>query len=107
MPVEEPEIRFIVDGLNQEPFNMGLTMVTCQIGCDSLRHLLRLTYIFRFKVSLDEKTNFEIVELFNDILVHLNKQTHGVDLRNETDEIRVFRWVEFLQLMRFQLPQDM
>jgi hypothetical protein len=56
---------------------------------------------------LDEKTNFELIELFNGILVHLNKQTHGVDLRNETDEIRVFRWVEFLQLMRFQLPQDM
>jgi len=77
------ELRFIVDALNQAPFNMSLTMV-----------------------ALDEKTNFDLIELFNEILTHLNKQ-HDVDLREEQDDVRVFRWVEFLQLMRFQLPADM
>ena len=58
------------------------------------------------QVALDEKTNFDLIELFNEILTHLNKQ-HDVDLREEQDDVRVFRWVEFLQLMRFQLPADM
>jgi hypothetical protein len=55
---------------------------------------------------LDEKTNFELIELLNDILKKLDPKTHGVDARNETDEVRVYRWVEFLQMMRFGFPQD-
>ena len=58
------------------------------------------------QVARDEKTNCDLIELFNEILTHLNKQ-HDVDLREEQDDGRGFRWVEFLQLMRFQLPADM
>lgn len=77
------ELRFIVDRLNKPPFQLGLSMV-----------------------ALDEKTNFELIELLNDILKKLDPKTHGVDARNETDEVRVYRWVEFLQMMRFGFPQD-
>lgn len=77
------ELRFIVDRLNKPPFEMGLSMV-----------------------ALDEKTNFELIELLNDILAKLDAKTHGIDLRQETDEVRVYRWVDFLQMMRFQFPED-
>ena len=58
------------------------------------------------QVALDEKTNYELIELFNKILIVLDEKTHKVNMRNETDEVRVYRWVEFLQLMRYQFPSD-
>lgn len=55
-------------------------------------------------MALDEKTNFELIELLNEILKMLDPKTHGQNIRDETDEVRVYRWVEFLQLMRYAFP---
>jgi intraflagellar transport protein 81 len=58
-------------------------------------------------VSLDEKQGSELVLMFNQVLAHLDKSTHDVDIRAEGDEMRVYRWVNFLQTMRFQFPENM
>ena len=49
-------------------------------------------------VSLDEKQGSELVLMFNQVLAHLDKSTHDVDIRAEGDEMRVYRWVEGRQM---------
>ena len=77
------ELQLIVEQLNKEPFRLGLTLV-----------------------AFDEKSNFELLQILNQVLTEIDSK-HNVDLRAETDEARVYRYMEFLQLMRFPLPRDL
>lgn len=76
------ELQAIVEHLNKEPFRLGLTLV-----------------------GFDEKSNFELLQILNEVLTEIDSK-HNVDLRAETDEMRAYRYLEFLQLLKFPLPRD-
>lgn len=54
---------------------------------------------------MDEKSNFELLQLLNDVVSELDAK-HRVDLRQETDEYRTFRFVECFKLLKFHFPTD-
>lgn len=76
------ELQLIVEQLNKEPFRLGLTLV-----------------------AFDEKSNFELLQILNEVFAEIDAK-HNVDLRSEADEQRAFRYLEFLQLLKFPLPRD-
>lgn len=76
------ELKLIVEQLNKEPFRLGLTLV-----------------------AFDEKSNFELLQILNEVFTEIDAK-HNVDLRNEADEQRAYRYLEFLQLLKFPLPRD-
>ncbi|ETK73470.1 hypothetical protein F441_20023 [Phytophthora nicotianae CJ01A1] len=79
------ELQLIVENLNKEPFRLGLTLV-----------------------AFDEKSNFELLQILHEVFVEIDPTRHsGVDLRAEADEVRAQRYLEFLQLLKFQLPRDL
>jgi intraflagellar transport protein 81 len=57
-------------------------------------------------VAFDEKSNFELLQILNEVFTEIDSK-HNVDLRKEADEQRAFRYLEFLQLLKFPLPQNM
>ena len=61
------ELQFIVDRLNEPPFQMSLTIV-----------------------AFDEKTPFELLEVVNMVMADLSSQ-HSVDLRDETPDATATR----------------
>lgn len=77
------ELQLIVEQLNKEPFRLGLTLV-----------------------AFDEKSNFELLQLVNEVFIEIDQAKHNVDLRSEADEQRAGRYLEFLQLLKFPLPRD-
>ncbi|KAJ8561653.1 hypothetical protein ON010_g8028 [Phytophthora cinnamomi] len=78
------ELQLIVENLNKDPFRLGLTLV-----------------------AFDEKSNFELLQILHEVFVEIDPTRHsGVDLRAEADEVRAQRYLEFLQLLKFQLPRD-
>lgn len=77
------ELQLIVEQLNKEPFRLGLTLV-----------------------AFDEKSNFELLQVLNDVFAEMDSSKHSVDLRREADEARAMRYLEFLQLLKFPLPRD-
>lgn len=76
------ELQVIVEHLNKEPFRLGLSLV-----------------------AFDEKSNFELLQILNEVFTEIDTK-HQVDLRNEADEQRAHRYLEFLQLLKFPLPRD-
>lgn len=78
------ELQLIVEQLNREPFRLGLTLV-----------------------AFDEKGSFELLQILNEVFVEIDATKHKVDLRNEADEVRAHRYLEFLQLLKFPLPRDL
>jgi intraflagellar transport protein 81 len=76
------ELREIVEKLNQEPFNMGLSLVT-----------------------FDEKQPFEQIEVLNAILIVLDKK-HDVDLREEQPDAMYQRIGEFLHVLGYKCAYD-
>ncbi|OQS07614.1 Intraflagellar Transport Protein 81 [Thraustotheca clavata] len=76
------ELQLIVEKLNKEPFNHNFTLV-----------------------AFDEKSNFELLQILNEVFSAMDAR-HNIDLRDELDEQRTYRYMELLQLLKFQLPQD-
>ncbi|TMW55792.1 hypothetical protein Poli38472_010674 [Pythium oligandrum] len=76
------ELQLIVEQLNKEPFRLGLTLV-----------------------AFDEKSNFELLQVLNEVFTEIDSK-QNVDLRSEADEARAYRYLEFLQLLKFPLPRD-
>ena len=74
------ELRTIVDRLNGHPFNKDLTLV-----------------------AFDELSPFELLELVNEVLTHLDDR-HGVDLRDEEPSVTAARWIEFLTILKYTIP---
>jgi len=80
------EISFIVDKLNQKPFQREFTLV-----------------------SFDELSAFELLQLLNDVLVYLDPVQHKVDLRDENvnkDGATGVRIESFLRILKYQVPGD-
>lgn len=80
------EIKFIVEHLNQKPFNRDLTLV-----------------------SFDELSPFELLQLLNDVLEYLDPQLHKVDLREESqakEGATANRMMDFLRILKFKVPQN-
>ena len=76
-------IQLIVDVLNGPPFNKDLSLVL-----------------------FDEKTPFELIQVLNDVMTHLDKR-HAVDLRDEPQEETGARMMEFIRLLKFpNLPSS-
>jgi intraflagellar transport protein 81 len=69
-----------VDRLNGHPFNKDLTLV-----------------------AFDELSPFELLELVNEVLTHLDDR-HGVDLRDEEPSVTAARWIEFLTILKYTIP---
>uniref|UniRef100_A0A7S1XP79 IFT81 calponin homology domain-containing protein n=1 Tax=Phaeomonas parva TaxID=124430 RepID=A0A7S1XP79_9STRA len=76
------EIQAIVQRLNEAPFRMNLRLP-----------------------DLDEKNGTELLEVLKIVLSELDP-SHDVDLRDEEPDVRVHRTLQFLKLMKFQVPQD-
>lgn len=76
------ELRAIVDRLNDKPFEKDLTLV-----------------------AFDEKSNFELLQVLNDVLAVMDAR-HDVDLRDEQDEQRGYRMTEFLRLLKYPIPGE-
>lgn len=76
------DLRFIVQRLNDAPFNKKLSLV-----------------------AFDEKSNFELLQILNDVFVEMDSR-HDVDLRDEPDEQRGYRMTEFLKLLKYPIPGD-
>jgi len=72
------EIQFIVDRLNEPPFQMQLTLV-----------------------AFDEKSPFELLEIVNSIMAHLSSE-HRIDLRDETPEGTATRMMEFFRILNYK-----
>merc|ERR1719498_2104736 len=80
---EENALAFIVDRLNDQPFQMNLTMV-----------------------AFDEKSPFELLEVVNEVMAHLSTQ-HRIDLRDETPDATAQRMLEFLRVLNYKLPPNL
>mmetsp|Transcript_45252 Transcript_45252/g.74986 ORF Transcript_45252/g.74986 Transcript_45252/m.74986 type:complete len:691 (-) Transcript_45252:135-2207(-) len=72
------EIQFIVDRLNEPPFNMQLSLV-----------------------SFDEKSPFELLEIVNSIMANLSDD-HKIDLRDETPEGTANRMMDFFRILNYK-----
>ena len=83
--VDMSELRLIVEKLNAPPFSSDPPL--------SL-------------VSLDEKADAELIGIFNNVLAKCDAATHDVEEQKESEEIRVFRQMDFLQVMRYKFPPD-
>merc|ERR1719181_645663 len=77
------ELQFIVDRLNEPPFQMNLTMV-----------------------AFDEKTPFELLEVVNEVMAQLSSQ-HRIDLRDETPEATATRMLDFMRVLNYRPPQQL
>jgi len=77
--MESQEIQFIVDRLNEPPFQMGLSLV-----------------------AFDEKTPFELLEIVNALMAQLSPE-HRIDLRDETPEATANRMLDFLRVLNYKL----
>ena len=75
------ELRTIVDRLNGHPFKKDLTLV-----------------------AFDELSPFELLQLVNEVLTHLDDR-HNVDLRDEEPAVTGARWIEFLSILKYSIPQ--
>ena len=75
-------LQFVVERLNEPPFQMGLTLV-----------------------AFDEKTPFELLEIVNGLMAHLSAE-HRIDLRDETPEATANRMLNFLQVMNYKMPLE-
>ena len=73
------ELRTIVDRLNGHPFNKDLTLV-----------------------AFDELSPFELLQLVNEVLTHLDDR-HGIDLRDEEPSVTAARWIEFLSILKYTI----
>jgi intraflagellar transport protein 81 len=78
---ETNEIKQIVDGLNREPFNLGLSLV-----------------------DFDDKSPFELVELMNSVLGELDETQQASKHPDETPEAHNERVCGFLTVLGF--PSD-
>jgi intraflagellar transport protein 81 len=76
------EIKQIVDRLNEEPFNYGLSLVT-----------------------FDQKNPLELLQLLNEVFVFLSED-HRVDLREELPEATGVRMTEFLRVLKYRHSMD-
>ena len=74
--------QFIVERLNEPPFNMRLTLV-----------------------AFDEKSPFELLEIVNAIMAQLSTE-HQIDLRDETPDATANRMTEFLRILNFKQQMD-
>ncbi|KAF0715670.1 hypothetical protein AaE_011282 [Aphanomyces astaci] len=77
------EVQAIVEKLNKDPFNHNFTLV-----------------------AFDEKSNFELLQVLNEVFAEMDSR-HKIDIRDELDEQRTYRYMETLQLLKYQLPPDM
>ena len=57
-------------------------------------------------MAFDEKSNFELLQILNDVFVEMDSR-HDVDLRDEPDEQRAYRMVEFLKLLKYPINQEL
>jgi intraflagellar transport protein 81 len=74
--------QFVVDRLNEPPFNMRLTLV-----------------------AFDEKSPFELLEIVNAIMAQLSTD-HQIDLRDETPDSTANRMTDFLKVLNFKQQLD-
>lgn len=72
------EIKAIVDGLNQDPFNKGLTLV-----------------------AFDELSPLDLLVMLNEVLAHLSSD-HEVDMRQEPPDQTALRIGTFLRIMQYR-----
>jgi len=77
------ELRLIVQKLNGEPFKKSLSLV-----------------------SFDEQSGTELIGLLNDVLAKCDPGTHDVNFERESVEMRVFRHMDFMQMMRYKFPSE-
>jgi intraflagellar transport protein 81 len=70
-------IQVIVDALNAPPFNKDLSLVL-----------------------FDEKTPFELLQVLNEVMAHLDKR-HDIEIRDEPQEETGSRMIEFIRLLKF------
>jgi len=70
-------IQVIVDVLNGPPFKKDLSLVL-----------------------FDEKSPFELLQVLNEVMAHLDKR-HAVELRDEPQEETGARMIEFIRLLKF------
>jgi intraflagellar transport protein 81 len=77
------ELQFIVDRLNDPPFQMQLTMV-----------------------AFDEKSPFELLEVVNEVMANLSSQ-HRIDLRDETPDATATRMLEFMRVLNYKISIEM
>lgn len=75
------ELNWIVDRLNEPPFEMDLTLIS----------------------FADEKTPTELLQILNDVLAYLD-ETQRVDVRDEKEEDMAERMCRFLSMLAFKFP---
>ena len=78
----DSEIHSIVNALNQEPFNKGLTLL-----------------------SFDNKTPEELIQTLQDVLEETTTD-QKVDLRTEAPDVTALRMFDFLWSIKYKPPVD-
>ena len=76
------KISFIVERLNQRPFNKGITTLS----------------------EFDSKTPFELMELICDVVVSIDPEQEPI--RGESTDNKIQRLMHFLTVMKFGIPED-
>ena len=76
------EIQFIVQKLNEDPFNRSLSLV-----------------------DFDELSNLALVQLLTDVCAEMNPDM-AADVRDLNSEEQVGKMCQFLQLLKFKIPPD-
>lgn len=77
------KIRFIVERLNEPPFNKGISTLT----------------------ELDSKSSIDLLDLICEIMIHVDNDNEAL-LNKESVEGRINRIMQFLVLMKFNIPND-
>lgn len=80
--MEAQKIAFIVERLNMAPFNKGLGTMT----------------------ELDSKSSLELLEIMCEIIANIDPEQESI--YREQTEARVQRIIQFLVVMKFNIPQD-
>jgi hypothetical protein len=76
------EVQFIVNALNQEPFNKGLTMV-----------------------SFSKKSPLELMSIMQHVFEEISPDQR-IDLREESPEMTAQRFFDVLWALKYKFPQD-
>lgn len=77
------KIAFIVDRLNQSPFNKNISTMT----------------------ELDSKTSLELLDYITDIIVTIDSDQEQL-LKDQTTDMKIQKIMQFLHIMKFNIPDE-
>jgi hypothetical protein len=97
--MNEFELKLIVDGLNQPPFNQRLTLVRFAMRLSSAAS--RFGFL---QVSFANKNSIELLQCVNDVFACLDSKQQK-DIRDEASDATAVRMLEFIHVLNYKIDE--